>query len=90
MAEKEATVFIVDVGGSMGNPHSGREESDLNWSMRYVWDRIASAVRLTHVRIPGLYSQVLDLYGSKNFVYWSSRFENQWSGLDINLDCSNP
>ncbi|KAI9882433.1 MAG: hypothetical protein M1823_005813 [Watsoniomyces obsoletus] len=44
MAEKEATVYIIDVGASMGVKHAGRPETDLDWSMRYVWDRITSAV----------------------------------------------
>lgn len=44
MAEKEATVYIVDVGRSMGEKHNGREESDLDWAMRYVWDKIATTV----------------------------------------------
>ncbi len=44
MAEKEATVYIVDVGASMGAKHAGRDETDLDWSMRYVWDRITSTV----------------------------------------------
>ena len=44
MADKEATVYIVDVGASMNQKHSGREETDFSWSMKYVWDKIASAV----------------------------------------------
>ncbi|KAM3438406.1 hypothetical protein NHJ13734_004178 [Beauveria thailandica] len=44
MADKEATVFILDLGASMGKPHSGRSESDLDWSMRYVWDKITDIV----------------------------------------------
>ncbi|KAJ6785724.1 hypothetical protein PWT90_07098 [Aphanocladium album] len=44
MAEKEATVFILDLGASMGKAHSGRSESDLDWSMRYVWDKITDIV----------------------------------------------
>lgn len=40
MAEKEATIFILDLGLSMGQCHSGRKESDLDWSMRYVWDKL--------------------------------------------------
>lgn len=46
MAEKEATVFIVDLGASMGkvNGESGRSESDLDWSLRYVWDKISDIV----------------------------------------------
>lgn len=44
MAEKEATVFIVDLGRSMGGRSSGRDEPHLDWAMQYVWDRITSAV----------------------------------------------
>jgi ATP-dependent DNA helicase 2 subunit 2 len=44
MADKEATVYIVDVGESMGDCHNGRVESDLDWSMRYVWDKISTTV----------------------------------------------
>jgi ATP-dependent DNA helicase 2 subunit 2 len=44
MADKEATVYIVDVSRSMGKKHSGREESDLDWAMRYVWDKITTTV----------------------------------------------
>lgn len=46
MAEKEATVYIVDVGQSMGERRQGRSVTDLQWSMRYVWDRITATVRL--------------------------------------------
>lgn len=44
MADKEATVFILDLGASMAEAHSGRKESDLDWSMRYVWDKITDIV----------------------------------------------
>lgn len=44
MADKEATVYIVDVGKSMGQIQHGRHESDLDWAMKYVWDKIASTV----------------------------------------------
>ncbi|KAJ5239425.1 hypothetical protein N7468_004044 [Penicillium chermesinum] len=44
MAEKEATVYIVDVGKSMGERHHGRLVSDLEWGMQYVWDRITTTV----------------------------------------------
>lgn len=45
MAEKEATVYIVDVGASMGEKRNGREVSDLDFAMTYVWDKITSTVR---------------------------------------------
>ena len=46
MADKEATVFVIDVGKSMGTKHNGRDESDLDWSLRYIWDKITSTVRV--------------------------------------------
>ena len=44
MAEKEATVYIVDVGLSMGEKHGGRPQSDLDYAMTYVWERITTTV----------------------------------------------
>lgn len=44
MADKEASVYIVDLGSSMADCHNGRTESDLDWSMRYVWDKISTTV----------------------------------------------
>ena len=44
MADKEATVYIVDVGKSMGGRRYGRSVSDLDWGMTYVWDKITSTV----------------------------------------------
>ncbi|KAI1772362.1 ATP-dependent DNA helicase II subunit 2 [Hypoxylon cercidicola] len=44
MADKEATVYIIDLGSTMGECHNGRVESDLDWSMRYVWDKISTTV----------------------------------------------
>lgn len=44
MADKEATVYIVDVGLSMGQKHNGRKQSDLDWALEYVWDKITSTV----------------------------------------------
>jgi ATP-dependent DNA helicase 2 subunit 2 len=46
MAEKEATIFIIDVGSTMANANSGRKDSDLDWSMRFVWDKISHIVSL--------------------------------------------
>lgn len=44
MAQKEATVYIVDVGSSMGKKRNGREVTDLEWALQYVWDKITSTV----------------------------------------------
>ena len=46
MAEKEATVYIVDVGKSMKQHNNGRDISDLDWAMRYVWDKITTTVSI--------------------------------------------
>jgi ATP-dependent DNA helicase 2 subunit 2 len=45
MADKEATVYIVDVGRSTATTRHGRSESDLDYAMQYVWDRITNTVR---------------------------------------------
>jgi ATP-dependent DNA helicase 2 subunit 2 len=47
MAQKEATVYIVDLGKSMGEKHNGREISDLDWALTYVWDKITTTVGRT-------------------------------------------
>jgi len=44
MADKEATVYIIDLGHSMGEKQSGRKESNLDFGMRYVWDKISTTV----------------------------------------------
>ena len=46
MADKEATVYIIDLGRSMGRKNAGRDDSDLEWAMKYVWDKITTTVRL--------------------------------------------
>jgi hypothetical protein len=38
---KQATMYVVDLGSTMGECHSGRTESDLDYGMRYIWDKIA-------------------------------------------------
>jgi ATP-dependent DNA helicase 2 subunit 2 len=44
MADKEATVYIIDQGRSMGERHNSRDESDLDYGMRYVWDKITTTL----------------------------------------------
>ena len=44
MTTKEATVFIIDVGRSMGRIGEDRKETDLDWAMQYVWDKITTTV----------------------------------------------
>ncbi|THX79202.1 putative Ku family DNA helicase [Aureobasidium pullulans] len=47
MAGKEATVYIVDLGESMGEKHNGREITDLDWALTYIWDKITT----THITV---------------------------------------
>jgi ATP-dependent DNA helicase 2 subunit 2 len=44
MSGKEATIYIVDQGASTGECHNGRVESDLDYGMRYIWDKIAGTM----------------------------------------------
>jgi ATP-dependent DNA helicase 2 subunit 2 len=44
MADKEATVFVIDLGASMDKKSQGRETNNLEWSMQYVWSKITAKV----------------------------------------------
>ena len=51
MADKEATVYVVDVGKSMGQKNHGRQQTDLEWAMTYIWDNIANTVGMGNCAI---------------------------------------
>lgn len=78
MADKEATVYIVDVGKSMGEKRNGRTESDLDWSMRYVWDRITSTVR--DLERPCIHDQLIskDSYRKKDCLLGRTWATDRW------------
>lgn len=44
MAPKEATIYIIDVGKSTGECHNGRSQSDLDYGMNYIWDKLTTAM----------------------------------------------
>ncbi|KAI5816728.1 putative Ku family DNA helicase [Pyronema omphalodes] len=44
MADKAATIYIVDVGQSMGEKHNGREKTDLEFALQYVFDKITTTI----------------------------------------------
>jgi ATP-dependent DNA helicase 2 subunit 2 len=44
MADKEAFVYIIDLAEPMADCHNGRIESDLDFGMRYIWDKISTTV----------------------------------------------
>jgi ATP-dependent DNA helicase 2 subunit 2 len=58
MADKEATVYIIDLGKSMGKKRHGREETDLDLAVRYVWERISNTTftgrKMSHIGVIGL------------------------------------
>jgi hypothetical protein len=41
---KQATVYIVDLGSTMAECNSGRVETDLDFGMKYIWDKIATTM----------------------------------------------
>lgn len=41
---KQATVYVIDLGSTMGECHNGRVETDLEFGMRYIWDKIATTM----------------------------------------------
>ncbi|KAF2156753.1 putative ATP-dependent DNA helicase II subunit 2 [Myriangium duriaei CBS 260.36] len=55
---KEATIYIVDVGASMSQKNNGRDVTDLDWALKYVWERITSTVatdrKTAHIGVIGL------------------------------------
>ncbi|KTW32816.1 uncharacterized protein T551_00301 [Pneumocystis jirovecii RU7] len=44
MANKEVTVFVIDLGHQMGDFQEGREQCDLEWALSYFWDKISSKI----------------------------------------------
>jgi ATP-dependent DNA helicase 2 subunit 2 len=44
MADKQATVYIIDQGASMGEVSNGREVSNLDFALRYVYDKITTTL----------------------------------------------
>jgi ATP-dependent DNA helicase 2 subunit 2 len=51
MAGKEATVYVLDLGATMGEWNNGRVESDLDYGMRYIWDKIANTMAANRVTL---------------------------------------
>jgi ATP-dependent DNA helicase 2 subunit 2 len=64
MADKEATVYAVDVAKCMGKRHHGRNLSDLDWSLQWVYDKISNAVatgrKTLHIGVLGFGSDDTD------------------------------
>jgi len=69
MAEKEATVFVIDLGATMGKKGQGRDVTNLDWSMEYVWDRINAKV--PHPLFGGF--NMIGAHREKDRCSWSYR-----------------
>ncbi|KAF1919022.1 ATP-dependent DNA helicase II subunit 2 [Ampelomyces quisqualis] len=67
MAGKEATVYILDLGQSMGAKRHGRDQTDLDWALEYVWDKITNTVatgrKSALMSVIGCRTDETDLYG---------------------------
>lgn len=48
---KEATVYVLDLGSTMGDCHNGRMETDLQYAMRYVYDKMADNMSSTRTTL---------------------------------------
>ena len=44
MAAKEATVYIVDCGSTMNEKSHGRQRTNHDWVLEYLWDKITTTV----------------------------------------------
>ncbi|TKA65641.1 hypothetical protein B0A55_10280 [Friedmanniomyces simplex] len=44
MVSKEATVYIVDCGSTMGERSHGRKQTNLDFTLEYIWDRITATI----------------------------------------------
>ncbi|KAJ8110149.1 hypothetical protein OPT61_g6930 [Boeremia exigua] len=67
MAGKEATVYIVDLGASMGQRRHSRDHTDLEWALDYVWDKITTTVatgrKTALMSVIGCHTDASDLNG---------------------------
>ncbi|KAJ9658971.1 ATP-dependent DNA helicase yku80 [Neophaeococcomyces mojaviensis] len=75
MADKECNVFIIDLGRSMGQKRHDREQSDLDYSLQYVWDKVTNYVYLGR---KGLVTGVIGLRTdkTKNHMQEEGGYEN--------------
>lgn len=72
MADKEATVYIVDVGKSMQARRHGRSVSDFDWEMTYIWDKITSTVSCSR-GLSKIFLTMVGGYGSQDCYSWRHR-----------------
>ena len=78
MADKEATVYIVDVGASMGQTQPGRDEPDLDWAMRYVWDKITTTASLHLKFLRACLMVCTGCHRTQDSNRWRFGFADRW------------
>ncbi|KAG0644451.1 SPOC like C-terminal domain-containing protein [Tuber brumale] len=44
MADKQATVYVIDLGATLSRVHPSRGESDLDYTLTYIWDKITATM----------------------------------------------
>ena len=81
MAQKEATVFVIDVGRSMGQMNHGRTETDLDFAMKYVWEKITYTVFLCFFPREKISADLEDINRKKNSRPRCSWSENGWCAI---------
>lgn len=75
MSDKEASVFVIDLGQSMGCKMHGRQQSDLDYSLQYVYDKIMNIVATGRkTLLVGLIGFRTD--GTKNHMQNEDGYEN--------------
>ncbi|SZF01564.1 unnamed protein product [Blumeria hordei] len=51
MADKQATIYVIDVGSTTGEIHGGRDESNLEFGLRYFWTKIAENMATNRITL---------------------------------------
>lgn len=51
MADKQATIYVIDVGLTTGEFHGGRNESNLEYGLRYFWTKIAENMATNRITL---------------------------------------
>ncbi|CUS12854.1 unnamed protein product [Tuber aestivum] len=44
MADKQATVYVIDLGSTLSRVQPPRSESDLDYALTYIWDKITATI----------------------------------------------
>ena len=78
MAQKEATVYILDLGRSMGEKDHGRSKTNLEWAMDYVWDKITTTVSTALCSFGQQMTRRSGVHWSQDSIDGCDRFPHRW------------